>query len=294
MENPSLILDAPRSDISFATEDLPGWQQKAIKTIEGVVGKKRLMQKYREFLEFNEGPEEFWDDVVECLKLQISCFGRDLSAVPKTGPLVIVANHPFGLVDGAAICWLLSQRRKDFKVVLWDVFDIQHNGQNYFLPLDLSEDCKQARRQNLRIRKTAIEHLRSGKSVLIFPSGSAERSGSPFGKPYELPWLPFTEKMILASGASVLPIFVHGHNSRLFHVASNYSETLRLALFFYEINRKINTEVELSVGDVIQYPEIASWPDGASVISRLRDKTLALASARETATRNRFLMSSEK
>lgn len=245
MELVSPALEAPQADISFATADLPKWQQSAVRSLEKVLGKKRLMQKYYEFLEINKGPETFWDDVVSCMELSISSYSTDVPVVPKTGPLVVVANHPFGLVDGAAICWLISEARKDFKVILWDVFDKQHNGQDYFLALDLAEDCKRARRQNLGVRREAISHLNEGKSILIFPSGTAERTSSPLSKPAEQPWLPFTEKMIRASGASVLPIFVHGHNSRLFHAASNFSYTVRLAMFFFEIKRRLNSEVEL-------------------------------------------------
>lgn len=287
MENPTLALQPPQADISFATADLPRWQRKTVRTIEKVVGKKRLLERYHEFLATNDGPEEFWDDVAQCLQLSVSCFSNGPATVPQEGPLVVVANHPYGVVDGAAICWLLSQRRKDFKVILWDVFSKEHKGENYFLPLDLAEDCKQARRQNLKIRKTAIEHLREDKSILIFPSGSVERSTSFFGKPAELPWLRFTEKLILASGASALPVFVHGHNSTLFHMASHCSETLRRAMFFSEINRKISSEIELSVGELIDHDELVG--SDHDIMAYLRDKTMCLSATRETGMRNRLL-----
>lgn len=289
MENAAISLSAPQGEISFATADLPGWQRKAVSLIEKCLGKKQLMQKYHHFLETNTGPEEFWDDVVDCLQLSVSTFGRDFSGVPESGPLVIVANHPFGLIDGAAICWLLSKRRKDFKVILWDVFKKKNNGEDYFLPLDLAEHCKEARRQNIQVRKTAIKHLQEGNAVLIFPSGSAERPTSLFGKPYELPWLPFTEKLILASEASVLPVFVHGHNSRTFHLASTFSETLRRAMFFYEIKRRINTEVELTLGEVVQFGQIEDWRKAQNVIPTLRDLTMSLSTTKVTHPKNNLL-----
>lgn len=291
MNNLSLSLRPLADDISFATEDLPIWQRKSVRLIEGFLGKRRLMERYHEFLEMNQGPDSFWDDAINCMGLDISCYGPGLSAVPRTGPLVIVANHPFGLIDGAAICWLLSRRRDDFKVILWDVFSKRNHGEKYFLPLDLAEDCKRARRQNLRIRKAAIKHLRENHSILIFPSGSAEKTHSLFGKPYELPWLPFTEKLISATGASVLPVFVHGHNSRLFHIASQCSETLRLAMFFHEINRKMHSEIELSIGEVIGNRELLSWSSECGILSRLRDKTMALSTTRDSTNKKTLLVS---
>jgi len=289
MVSRSLPIISSPGEISFATADLPDWQRKAIKVIEKGVGKKQLMRKYHQFLESNRDADTFWDDVIDCLKLRVSTFGTDPEQIPGQGPLVVVANHPFGLIDGATICWLLSQRRKDFKVILWDVFDKKNNGDCYFLPLDLAEDCKQARRQNLQIRKTAINHLRDDGAILIFPSGSAERVPHLFGKPYELPWLPFTEKLILASKASVLPVFVHGHNSPIFHIASTISETLRRAMFYYEIKRRISTELELSLGDLVEYNEIESWSGEKEITPELRELTLALASTKDTQPKYRLL-----
>lgn len=285
MENIALPANSSSSEISFATSDLPVWQRKAVNVLEKRVGKKELMDRYHEFLNTNQGPDEFWEDVVDCLKLSVSTFGEGPHQIPKDGPLVVVANHPFGLIDGAAICWLLSQQRKDFKVILWDVFKKKNHGECYFLPLDLAEDCKSARRQNLQVRKTAIKHLQGDGAILIFPSGSAERPSAMFGEPYELPWLPFTEKLIVASQASVLPVFVHGHNSRMFHLASTFSETLRRAMFFHEIKRRINSEVELSVGELIHFSQIESWNGEKEIIPTLRELTLSLASLKHSQPR---------
>lgn len=264
-------------NLSFAA-DLPAWQQKAVKVIERGVGKRHLLKKYRKLIDKNQGPETFWEDVLESLDLQVSSYGKRFEAIPKTGPVVIIANHPFGLMDGAAICWMVSQVRKDFKVVLWDVFEQQNHGRQYFLSLDLAEDSKDARRQNLNVRRDAVNYLRDGQVVIIFPSGSAERPTSLFGKPFELPWHRFTEKMITASGAPVLPIFVHGHNSRLFHIASHVSEIARRAMFIHEIKRGIGSEVRLSVGDVIAPDTIKNWAGAQyNIMENLRTATFALS-----------------
>ncbi len=264
-------------NLSFAA-DLPVWQQKVVNVIEHGIGKNHLVKTYRTLIDKNQGPESFWDDVIDTLGLKISTLGKGFEGIPATGPLVIIANHPFGMMDGASICWMVSQIRKDFKVVLWDVFEQQNHGRNYFLPLDLAEDSKEARRQNLKVRRDAVDYLRDGHIVIIFPSGSAERPSSIFGRPYEMPWHRFTEKMITASQAAVLPIFVHGHNSRLFHMASCVSEVMRRAMFIREIKRAIGTEVTLSLGDVIMPEQVKAWlTRRENIMDQLRQATFALS-----------------
>jgi len=266
-------------NLSFAA-DLPAWQQKVVSLIENGLGKRRLLEIYRGLIDRNTGPETFWDDLLESLELKISSYRRGMEAIPKTGPLVIVANHPFGLMDGASICWIVSQTRKDFKVVLWDVFRQNNHGQGYFLSLDLTENDKGARRQNLIARREAIDNLKDGQVVIIFPSGGAERPTSLLGPPYETAWFRFTEKMVTASGAPVLPIFVHGHNSRLFHMASHVSEIARRAMFIHEIKRGIGSEVELTIGDMIAPQTIKNWARD-DVMENLRAATFALSDPAE-------------
>ena len=262
-------------NLSFAA-DLPAWQQKIVSLIETGIGKRHLLDIYRGLIDRHTGPETFWDDLLESLELKISSYRRGMEAIPKSGPLVVVANHPFGLMDGASICWMVSQIRKDFKVILWDVFRQNNHGQGYFLSLDLTEDNKEARRQNLIVRRQAIQNLKDGQVVIIFPSGGAERPSSLFGPPYETPWFRFTEKMVTGSGAPVLPIFVHGHNSRAFHMASHMSEIARRAMFIHEIKRGIGSEVTLTIGDIIAPVTIKNWAR-EDVMDNLRAATFALS-----------------
>lgn len=264
-------------NLSFAA-DLPAWQQTFVKLIENGIGKRRLLQIYRGLIDRNAGPETFWDDLLASLELKISSYRRGIEAIPKTGPAVIIANHPFGLMDGASICWIVSQIRKDFKVILWDVFKQNNHGQGYFLSLDLTEDDKEARRQNVIVRREAVQNLKDGHIIIIFPSGGAERPSSLFGAPYETPWHRFTEKMVTASHAPVLPIFVHGHNSKLFHMASHVSEVARRAMFIHEIKRGIGSEVELSIGDMIAPETVNNWVQGQeNIMENLRAATFALS-----------------
>ncbi|MBX2825001.1 MAG: 1-acyl-sn-glycerol-3-phosphate acyltransferase [Gammaproteobacteria bacterium] len=276
MQNIAQLTNPAEISLSFASDDLPAWQRYMVESIESITGKQRLQQAWDHFCTNDAGTEHFWQIVIDSLRLSIRTYGNTLEAIPATGPVLIVANHPFGLVDGAAIAWLLAQRRKDFKVILWDVFDRLASGRDYFLPMDLTENSLSSRRQNLSVYRQSVQLLDSGGAVIVFPAGSVERTRHPLARPEELIWHPFTEKIALGSGAPVLPLFVSGHNSWLFHAASCISETLRLSLFFREINRKLGSSVDVTIGRPIAPELIRHWKDSDVVMRRLKEATLDL------------------
>ncbi|MBX2880977.1 MAG: hypothetical protein KTR32_13630 [Granulosicoccus sp.] len=262
--------------LSFASDDLPLWKRNVVERIQHHVGKQSLQHAWDHFHDNDAGTENFWQTVIDSLGLAISTYGNQLDAIPATGPVLIVANHPFGLVDGAAVAWLVSQRRKDFKVILWDLFDRLDSGRDYFLPMDLTENSFQSRRQNLAVCQQSVHQLLSGGAVIVFPAGSVERARHPFARPEELNWHPFTEKIAVSSEAPVLPLYISGHNSWLFHAASCFSETLRLSLFFREISRKLDSPVNVTIGQPIAPELINHWTESNIVMRRLMDATLDL------------------
>ena len=89
---------------------------------------------------------------------------------PQSGPLVVVANHPYGVLDGIAICWLVAQRRKDFKILINSVLCRAREMTDHVLPIDF-EPTPQALETNLQSRKLARTHLETGGVVIVFPSG---------------------------------------------------------------------------------------------------------------------------
>lgn len=155
--------------LSFATACVPHWQQEIIRRFESLVGRDYLQSIYQDYLDLNKGPENFWNDVVQAMKLGIIGYGNTIETIPEKGPLVVVANHPFGLVDGATAAWLVAQRRLDFKVVLWDVFEKSGSAADYLLTVDLTENSTSARKQNVRVRREASQYLSDGHAIIIFP-----------------------------------------------------------------------------------------------------------------------------
>lgn len=270
-----------QTNFSYSEPTQPLVQQMAIRAVERLTGQPELKRLY----ELNRAQpitgESFWHAAVRLLELNISLDQAALESIPKTGPLVVVANHPYGVLDGIAICWLMEKVRKDFLVLTHAALLRAPEARPYLLPVDFS-GTSEATSANLDTRKKARAHLDQGGAIVVFPAGAISTSPDRFGqKPAtDWPWQPFTAQLIQRSRAPVLPVFFHGQNSRLFQMASHVSSTLRLALIFKEVRDRIGSSLDISIGAPLSPDQIARFPDRGALTEFLRQKTYALEAKR--------------
>ncbi|MCC6919999.1 MAG: lysophospholipid acyltransferase family protein [Alphaproteobacteria bacterium] len=250
-----------------------------IRAIERATGQPHLKRLYLEFQQEQAGApsaDDFFAAGVKKLRLDLSYDEAKLMAAPRTGPLVIVANHPFGVLDGIAICHMMLKLRRDFRILtnsaLYRVPEIYE----WLLPVDFTE-TQDALDTNIKTRAEARRYLAGGGALVIFPSGGVATTPSAFARrAIDAEWKPLTARLILQGKAPVLPIFFHGQNSRLFQIVSQFSMTLRLALIFREVHRRIGTRLPVSIGDVIPFERLAAMPDKKAVMTYLRQAVEAL------------------
>ena len=263
-------------DFTYAIPSLPEWQRQLVRLVEWIYGQRALYRIYRRFLAMNRNPETFWENAVRCLEIDIHVHHPAAVSVPEKGPLLVVANHPFGLIDGVAVACLVSRVRKDFKVIAWDVFSSPPGVAPYLLPLDLSGDSREARRQNVAVRRESTRWLNDGHCIVLFPAGMAAMSPSLLSAPEEMPWGRFGAKLIRQTGAEVLPMFVHGQNSRLFHAAGHLGYFFRLALFFRETSRNLGKPVHVHMSPPVAADEILALQSESDQMNWLRNLTLSM------------------
>jgi putative hemolysin len=181
------------------------------------------------------------------------------------------------VLDGITLTWLALKVRPDTRVLANDVLCQDPNAAEHLLPVAFAP-TREARETNVKSRQQAQDHLRAGGAVGIFPGGGVSTSERPHrGMAVDLPWAPFTAKLIRMSGATVVPVFFVGQNSRLFQMASHLSLTLRLSLVFRETARRIGSGLRVRVGAPIPFSEIAHFTDRDDMILELRKRTYALA-----------------
>ncbi len=262
-------------NFSYATPEDPKVRRMLIRAIEKMTGQPHLKRLYDEYRDNRLPGENFWAAAMRALELTIVYNREALEKLPKTGPLMIVANHPFGVLDGLVISYLTAELRDDFRVLTNSVLYQAQEIREYLLPIDFAE-TKEALGTNLKSRAIAKKHLINGGCLVVFPAGGASTAPKPWSKQaVDLEWKTFTAGLIVAAKAPVAPIYFAGQNSRLFQIASHISMTFRLSLFFKEVYDKIGSEIRVRVGELIPYEKLASL-DRKALMEHLRKTTYDL------------------
>jgi putative hemolysin len=274
------IDDAPASPrFTYASPELNGLGRGLVRLLEFATGQPRIRRLYEEHAKLARPHEWFWQDAIGALELDVRP-DRDIrEIIPASGPVVVIANHPFGVLDGIILCWLVAQARSDFQVMTHRVLHQAPEVRARILPVDFS-GTEMALQNNLHSRRRARELLENGGALLVFPGGGVARAEGAFGRAVDLPWGTLTAKLALAAGAPVLPVYFHGQNSRIFHIASAIHQVLRYGMLFHEVRNKIGHRIDVSIGDVIGHERLREFPDARGATAFLHDATHALATPR--------------
>lgn len=262
---------------SYSTADQPLIQRAVIQAIEKIGGQRKLKKLYEEHQESVKGGENFFDAAVRLLRVDVQFDSTAIGLTPKSGPVVFISNHPYGVLDGIILTWLALKVRPDTKVLANSVLCQAPDARENLLPVDFAE-TREARETNVKSRLAAQAWLQQGHAIGIFPGGGVSTTERPLkGPAVDLPWAPFTAKLIRPSRATVVPVYFVGQNSRLFQLASHLSLTLRLSLVFRETARRIGSSLKVRVGRPIPFDEIAHVEDRAALVQELRKRTFDLA-----------------
>lgn len=270
---------------SYADPAAPRLKRGLIKAVEAATGRRALKRLYQDHCAHLQVGESFWQAALRVLALDVRFDRAALQRIPPQGPLVIIANHPYGVLDGIVIAWLAEQVRPDFKVLTHSLLLRAPEARPNLLPVDFSGTA-QALRINLESRAAARQYLAAGGCVVVFPAGGISTAPDRSGRrpAVDAPWQPFTAQLVQRARATVVPMNFAGQNSRLFQIASHLSQTLRLSLIFREVKLKIGTVLAVAIGAPIPFEALVA-DDRQTLTARLRAcvDELAHSSAPESA-----------
>lgn len=245
-------------DISYAPSAPTRPAQTFIRTVENATGRRKLLLQARDQMATANAAQDFWRSMVTAYRLKLDVTQGTLDYIPAQGPLVVVANHPFGILDGLVMGYLLDGLRRDFRIMAHSAFQAAPEVACHILPIDFA-GTRAAEKANLETRANAIAYLRAGGAIGIFPGGTVSTAQRPFQRPTDPQWRLFSARMIQRSGATVVPIWFDGANSRLFQFASHFNYTLRMALLIREFKARVNRPVRLAIGRPIGHDTLARF-----------------------------------
>jgi putative hemolysin len=272
IENMAELALLPAPSFSYASDEVGRISLHIIRGVEKITGQPRIRRLYDDYTKLGRPPELFWGDAKAALRLDVALTGGSIRSLPATGPQIVIANHPFGVVDGIILCWLVSQIRSDYKIMAHSILYQAPDVRGHVIPIDFSGSGK-ALANNLNSRREARGLLVRGGTLIVFPAGGVATSKSFHGPAVDRPWGTFTAKLALQTEADVLPIFFSGQNSRLYQMAAKLHQTLKLSLLFHEVSNKIGRRVSLAIGDMVLNRQLRSIGDLRAITEYLNETT---------------------
>lgn len=263
-------------DLSYSNSFPSPKRHFVIRWVENLTGRITILRLAKKHHEEPPLPGNFWQQAMARMGINTDIGEEALARIPKTGPLIIVANHPHGLVDGMVLCEIMSRVRDDFQIMTRAFLAIVPDINERMLPVAFDHE-DDAIRKNVQARKDALELVKSGGCLILFPAGRVANSETMFGPAEDGEWTNFISRLVTRGKANVSPMFFHGQNSRLYLLAAKFSPTLRQALLMHEVARSLNTDMRPIVGDHIPHEELeALGLSPKEMAAYLREHTLKL------------------
>ncbi|MFS4581242.1 lysophospholipid acyltransferase family protein [Phaeobacter sp. C3_T13_0] len=268
-----------RRTLTYANSFDDRWTSFAIRAIEWCTGKLTILRMVRRFERSNaeHRGQKFWRGALNVMGIELETPMEQIQRIPGEGPVVVVANHPHGMVDGMIFADLIGRVRHDYRILTRSVLTgLDEAATSFMIPVPFPHD-PEAQRKMVEMRANTMAHLKEGGVVALFPSGVVMSSETWFGPSIEQEWNVFTAQLIRRSGARVVPMFFPGSNSRWYQIANRVSPILRQGLLLHEIVRSCNKPQSPVVGEPLtdeQMEKLQSDPRG--FMAWLREHTLSL------------------
>lgn len=264
-------------EFSYANAMQPLLTRMVIRVIEGLSGRNAYFDLYNIWRhDIVPTGEMVFSRMLELINIQLGVSQPWPPQDLPESPLVLVANHPFGIGDGVALLALAEGLGRPFRVLINNDLMKIREMEPYALPVSF-EETKEAIALNMKTRHEAVRLLRDGVTIVVFPAGGVATARKVFGPAEDLPWKMFPAKLIQEAKASVVPIHFAGQNGALFHLASKISLTLRLSLLVREFRRLRGRSISVTIGEILPWATLSSFKDRKALLERIHEAVFSLA-----------------
>ena len=222
------------------------------------------------------GDDRVLENLLSEMDIDLRVEASDVERIPQKGPVVVVANHPYGMLDGAVLAVLLSRVRPDVKILTNFLLAGVPELEKLCIFADPLGSSDSSQRNGKAVRRS-LEWLEDGGMLVVFPAGEVSRWQLPQGAIIDGEWNTTAARLIRKTRAAALPVYFSGHNSVRFQLAGIIHPRLSLMFLLQEFLQQEGKAVELRVGSPISGRSITEIADARSATDYLRWRTYLLA-----------------
>src|SRR5450755_1690755 len=246
--------------------------------LPGFAGKFIPMDEARElYIRVRSAPQGFrLEALLAEMKVKLDVQPSDLDRIPTKGPLVAVANHPFGVLDGAALTVLLSRARPDVKILTNSLLEGVPELHEHCIFVDPFR-AAYSTDKNVKPLKQAMEWLRQGGALAVFPAGEVSQWNVREAQVTDPAWNTVAARLIRKTQASALPVYFHGRNSVTFQLLGMINPKLRTLFLLQEFLQQREKSVEVRIGKAIPAELMANLESDEEATEYLRLRTYLLS-----------------
>jgi putative hemolysin len=222
-----------------------------------------------------EDEDQIWERILSSLNVAYEVSPEELANIPARGPLVVVANHPYGGIEGVILAALLRSVRRDVKVLANLMLCSFPGLRKSLIPVDPFA-AHGSTTSNVRGLKAAIQWVRKGGALAVFPAGEVAHVDWNQWAITDPAWHEVVAAIIRRTSAAAVPVYFAGSNGPMFQLLGMVHPLLRTVMLPSELLNKRNRVFKVRVGHPLSHPQLKSFPDDAEMTTYLRWRTYHL------------------
>lgn len=246
--------------------------QKPVERLLSLDRLNALHEIFKQRMEQGIQEKSVFETALDSLDVQYRCDPGELEKIPNQGPLVVVANHPFGAVEGVVMGSILARIRPDVRILGNYLLNRVVGIRDYIISVDPFESDG-VKTINLTGLKQCLAWVRKGHALATFPAGEVASFQLAQGRIVEKKWSSHVGSLVRITKATVLPMYFPGRNSLFFMLAGLIHPRARTALLIRELLNKSGRSLSVHVGRPVPWQHLRRFESDADITKNLWLKT---------------------
>ena len=221
---------------------------------------------------------DFFNSFIKERRLQYIVFEEDLAKIPKTGPFIVVSNHPLGAIDGILMAKIFSEIRPDFKLMGNFLLEKIKPMEPFVVPVNPFGGSRKELRKSSNGMRDALKLLQEDGCLGIFPAGEVSNKNNPYRQVRDKDWEIPVLKLIKKAKVPVIPMYFHAKNSVRFYTLARLHPDLQTLLLPSEMMKDRDKPIRIRIGRSISPKIIEEYETPEDLGEFLQGKVYLLKS----------------